>query len=180
MQIFACWRKGRKDSFSERIGEGSTWWRQWFKEIRPWKESDVDRERVMWIRVHGVPCHVWGADFFVMLANSIGSFICIDENTANIACLDIARVMVRVPFSFNLLDGYLVEIYSKDFWLILREDTWGPLCISPMEAIKKRIQSEDSRSDSSRAYPDEDYGEKALLKGHNAETEGYSSMDSSE
>lgn len=42
---------------SELIGNGSTWWRQWFKDNRPWKASEVDGERVTWIRIHGVPFH---------------------------------------------------------------------------------------------------------------------------
>lgn len=40
---------------SELIGDGSTWWKQWFKEIRPWSLLDVDEEIVMWLRVYGVP-----------------------------------------------------------------------------------------------------------------------------
>ncbi|XP_058726434.1 uncharacterized protein LOC131597779 [Vicia villosa] len=86
----------------ELIGDGQTWWRQWFKEVRPWSAREVDSERVVWFRIYGVPCHAWNAEFFVKLANSIGSFVCIDENTANKACMDIARVMMRVRESFNL------------------------------------------------------------------------------
>lgn len=40
----------------ELIGEVSTWWKQWFKEIKPWRFSDVDEERVVWLRIYGVPC----------------------------------------------------------------------------------------------------------------------------
>ncbi|XP_058749783.1 uncharacterized protein LOC131622758 [Vicia villosa] len=32
----------------ELIGEGQTWWKQWFKEVRPWEETGVDPERVVW------------------------------------------------------------------------------------------------------------------------------------
>ncbi|XP_058766204.1 uncharacterized protein LOC131639756 [Vicia villosa] len=73
----------------ELIGDGSTWWKQWFIDIKPWKSPDVDEERVSWIRINGIPCHPWCAEFFMMLANSFGSFICLDENTANKSCLDI-------------------------------------------------------------------------------------------
>ncbi|CAK8572702.1 unnamed protein product [Lathyrus sativus] len=39
------------------IREGESWWNQWFTEIMKWKETDVDHERVTWIRVFGIPCH---------------------------------------------------------------------------------------------------------------------------
>lgn len=45
-----CLLKELEDGFiSELIGEGSTWWKQWFKMIRPWKNYDVDTGKVMWI-----------------------------------------------------------------------------------------------------------------------------------
>lgn len=50
--------------------------------IRRWKEDEVDNNIVMWIRVYGIPCHGWNSEFFVALANSFGSFVCLDDNTS--------------------------------------------------------------------------------------------------
>lgn len=44
-----------KGVIHELISEASSWWKQWIRSIRPWKESDIDSERVMWVRVHGIP-----------------------------------------------------------------------------------------------------------------------------
>lgn len=38
------------------IEEGVSWWSLWFKNISPWKEDIVDKERVVWIRILGIPC----------------------------------------------------------------------------------------------------------------------------
>ncbi|XP_058763176.1 uncharacterized protein LOC131636584 [Vicia villosa] len=86
----------------ELIDEGEWWWKQWFKSIRPLKSRDVDSEQVVWVRVYGVPCHVWGTEFFETLANQLGSFICVDDNTVSGDNMDIARVMIRVPSNFVL------------------------------------------------------------------------------
>ncbi|CAI8603272.1 unnamed protein product [Vicia faba] len=67
----------------ELTGERDEWWKQWFLEVRRWREEDVDEGRTMWIRIYGVPAHAWNCDFFMSLANQLGSFICIDENTSN-------------------------------------------------------------------------------------------------
>lgn len=48
--------------------------------------------------------------FFVRLANFLGSFVCIDENTANGTCMDIARVMMKIPVGFSLRDNLKVGI----------------------------------------------------------------------
>lgn len=51
---------------------------------------------MMWIKVFGVPCHAWNMDFFVNLANNLGSYICVDENTSSGKRNDTAWVLIRV------------------------------------------------------------------------------------
>lgn len=41
------------------IRESKSWWKQWFHDIRAWKEEDVDNERFVCIRIFGIPCHSW-------------------------------------------------------------------------------------------------------------------------
>lgn len=31
---------------------------QWFKEIKRWKPLEVDKERLTWLRIYDIPCHV--------------------------------------------------------------------------------------------------------------------------
>ncbi|XP_058774299.1 uncharacterized protein LOC131648567 [Vicia villosa] len=111
----------------ELLDEGKWWWKQWFKNIRPWHTNDVDSERVMWVRLYGVPCHAWCSEFFEKIANLLGNFVCVDENTSAAANLDIARVMVRVPFNFVLKEQLVVSVDGEIFSLVLREDTYGPV-----------------------------------------------------
>lgn len=51
-----------------------------------------------------------GVSIFFHLDNSIGSYICVDENTSSGCNMDIARVLIRVPFNFNLKESVLVAI----------------------------------------------------------------------
>lgn len=89
-----------------------------------------------------------------MLANSIGSFFFLDDNTSNKACLDISRVMVRVSSSFKLVERLKVEIDGMDFWLTLKEDSWGPLRLSSTSSDKVQHQKQDSRLEASRLFPE--------------------------
>lgn len=134
---------------SELIREGSTWWKQWFKVIKPWREIDVNLEKVMWIYLYGVSCHAWYSDLFVCVANSLGSFVCLDENTTIKTCMDIARIMIRVSASFTLKDEYLEDIDGKEFRLVIREDSYGPMRNVSSKKEMCNISSINSNSEDS-------------------------------
>lgn len=63
--------------------------------------------------------------FFVSLENSLGSFICLNNNTTKEAKLDISRILVRVPISFSLRHSIVEIIDGKEFRITLREEHYG-------------------------------------------------------
>ncbi|XP_058759400.1 uncharacterized protein LOC131632679 [Vicia villosa] len=131
----------------EPMDEGKWWWKQWFKNIRPWQTNDVDSERVMWVRLYGVPYQAWCSEFFEKIANFLGDYICVDDNTSAASNLDIARIMVRVPFNFVLKEQMVVSFDGENFSLVLREDTYGPVRI-----LDKKIEVSNGDSNSSSEY----------------------------
>lgn len=70
------------------------------------------------VRVHGVPSHVWSAEFFVDFANRLGIYVCIDKNTVAGSCMDIARLMIRVHFYFKSKEYMKVAIDGVLFNLV--------------------------------------------------------------
>lgn len=84
----------------ELLLEGGSWWKQRFKSIKPWQENDVNYEWVVWVRVHGVSCHTWSLLFFERIANILGSYVCVDENTIAGCNMDKERTLLRVRFLF--------------------------------------------------------------------------------
>ncbi|XP_058726177.1 uncharacterized protein LOC131597499 [Vicia villosa] len=109
------------------ISEGSSRWKQWFRSIRPWRTSDVDSVRLAWIHVHGIPCHAWCFEFFGKIANYIGTFVSVDENTMKGSNRDITRFMVRVPVNFVLKERIIIDIDGVEFDLVMREDLYGAM-----------------------------------------------------
>lgn len=77
------------------MASGASWLDRWFVEIMPWEPGVVDDERVAWIRVFGVPCHLWNDEFFRFISIPFGSFIDADEITKCQAKFDMARSMIR-------------------------------------------------------------------------------------
>src|SRR3954470_16792978 len=63
------------------IEERRQWWEQWFSSIRALKSSDIDVERLVWVKVLGFPGHAWGLKLFKIISESYGAFIKCDEQT---------------------------------------------------------------------------------------------------
>ncbi|GAU35431.1 hypothetical protein TSUD_375210 [Trifolium subterraneum] len=57
------------------------WLEQWFKEIRPWSTREVDHDRLVWLRVYGIPVHTWNDDFFNLISKPFGNFLNTDDCT---------------------------------------------------------------------------------------------------
>ncbi|GAB4825501.1 hypothetical protein Ancab_008375 [Ancistrocladus abbreviatus] len=49
--------------------------------VRPRSKRDVGVGRQRWIRVFGVPLHVWTLDFFRRVVSKWGEFIAVDDKT---------------------------------------------------------------------------------------------------
>jgi hypothetical protein len=41
------------------MDDAKEWMDQWFKEIRPWSPKEIDRDRNVWLRIHGIPAHAY-------------------------------------------------------------------------------------------------------------------------
>ncbi|PNX88595.1 hypothetical protein L195_g044701, partial [Trifolium pratense] len=73
------------------------WLEQWFKEIRPWSPREVDNERLVWLRVYGIPTHAWNNNFFSLIAKQYGIFLNADDTTSKKLTMDVARILIRTP-----------------------------------------------------------------------------------
>ncbi|XP_058746554.1 uncharacterized protein LOC131619483 [Vicia villosa] len=148
-----CLSKDRESRFIEDlIVEGETWWKSWFSEIKRWEEGTVGESRDVWLRIFGIPAHVWMSYFFVALAEVWLKFICVDERTAKGEAFDVARIMVKVNLYLKILDVFPVTIDGKMFNLVMREDAIG-LFGSNVEPSGNR-DSASSSADSERIWQD--------------------------
>ncbi|XP_058777091.1 uncharacterized protein LOC131651443 [Vicia villosa] len=121
-----CLLEEREEGFIEDlIGEGETWWKSWFSEVKKWEADTIDKGRDAWFRIYGTPAHVWSSEFFVALAKNWGSFICWDEHTASGEAFVVARVMVNIPVSLSIPDSVSVNIDGRRVVLFVREDAAG-------------------------------------------------------
>lgn len=99
---FCLLEKSEEGEINHLICDIESWWNQWFTAIRHWRMSDIDKEHVTWLCIYEVLCHAWQIKFFKLIENSLGSYVCSDDNVMKRSCMYVAHVNVRVPFDFNL------------------------------------------------------------------------------
>lgn len=54
-----------KGDLDALLKEGVEWKNKWFKEVRKWRELDVECFIAIWISIFGIPSHVRNKRFFV-------------------------------------------------------------------------------------------------------------------
>lgn len=133
--------------FAECIEDAREWLDQWFKWIRPWKPSDVDPERSIWLRCYGIPVHAWNSAFFSKLAGRVGEFICVDEDTERKRSFDVARLRIRTQELNMVNQAVKVVINGLPFSISVVEEWGGGVCRSYKDANKAGDEDVDSSAD---------------------------------
>ena len=82
-----------------------------------------DQENEVWIRVVGLPLHLWTGKILEKIGDNCGGFIALDESTASKTDLLWARILVKMnsnlkPASVNLLAG--ARSYELQIWWEIR------------------------------------------------------------
>ena len=82
-----------------------------------------DQEKEIWIRVVGLPLHLWTGEILKKVGDNCGGFVALDEDTASKTNLHSARILVKMnssvkPASVNLLAG--ARSYELQIWWEIR------------------------------------------------------------
>ncbi|PNX93423.1 hypothetical protein L195_g016577 [Trifolium pratense] len=109
--------------------DAKEWLDQWFCHIKPWEPCMVDNERVMWVRVYGIPVHAWHVDFFELICKAYGTFINADVGTTKKNTMDVARLMLRTKGHKVVDDVFEAIINGEIYSLRIIEDSYGPMRI---------------------------------------------------
>ncbi|RVX14549.1 hypothetical protein CK203_017111 [Vitis vinifera] len=92
--------------------------------LKRWDPSvgcSQSREKVkeVWVRVMGLPLHLWNREVFKKIGDSCGGFIAVDESTGALKELQWARILVKVegmggPSSLQVVIG--TSCYAIQLW----------------------------------------------------------------
>ena len=79
----------------EAIKRTYPWWRGMFSSVKRWSPKSVLKQRKVWLRVLGLPLHVWEEKCFKQLGDLFVDFVDFDEETISLSRLDVARICVN-------------------------------------------------------------------------------------
>lgn len=89
-----------------------------------------------------------GVQFFSLVANMVGKYVCADESTVKAEYMDLERIIVRTKCAASLNDSFSVKIDGKVFRIKIAEDSHGPLCLVLKQDNKKTDQATEYYFDS--------------------------------
>ncbi|MCH85835.1 hypothetical protein A2U01_0006687, partial [Trifolium medium] len=151
--------EGQEDGEVQALMEDAKdWLDQWFKEIRPWTPKDVDVERLVWLRIYGIPAHAWNDVFFSQVTRPWGNFLNADDATSKKLTMDVARLLIRTSCQKPVDEFLYVNVNGETFHLRIIEDSNGP-----MRLMLPQPQGQDGRDNIRDSSDDEEEEEVRTL-----------------
>ena len=87
---------------------------KWEPEVGCCRNGSHPKE--VWVKVIGLPFHLWSREVFKSIGESCGGFIAVDEETAFFSELQWARILVRAPGKFK--PGTLQVVVRNFCWTV--------------------------------------------------------------
>ncbi|KAK7382712.1 hypothetical protein VNO80_01727 [Phaseolus coccineus] len=109
-------------SVEDMIKENKEWLEEFFDDIRPWDNSVTVGKRRVWVRVWGIPFHLWEWSVFVSTVINIRNLLAVDEITENHDELQYARLLVSIPFVAKARSSKRMMINGTIYQICIEED----------------------------------------------------------
>jgi len=113
---------GKEDMMSVYL-EAADFFNCFFTDMRVWSlNEDNVPERGVWLRIYGVPLHVWHIKFLEFISSSCGRLLKIDPCTTNLERLDFARILVSTECldTINVVENIFID--DKHFSIKIVEE----------------------------------------------------------
>jgi hypothetical protein len=84
-------------------------------------------KRESWVRIYGLPLHVWGENAFRLLIKPWGDYVGVDEETRQRARFDVARVKILTSATESIDTVSNIKVLDDLFAVRMIEEGGGPL-----------------------------------------------------
>lgn len=122
----------------QAMAEHRLWWDGMFESSKPWTPNMVSKKRITWLKVVGIPVHVWEEEVFKKIGAIYGEFLDFAEETIAKTRVDLAFIKV-VTERTGLIDEHMtVKVVGAVFGLWVVE-VGGPACFCTA-AVDRRLE----------------------------------------
>ncbi|KAJ0626441.1 putative RNA recognition motif domain, nucleotide-binding alpha-beta plait domain superfamily [Helianthus annuus] len=120
-------------------------WEPWFTKLDPWCGQTLPLERVAWLKLNGIPLHLFDADVMGLVGGLFGKVLHVPKYFEEDQDLSYSCVGVLVGTADPISEGVSLRWKNRSFRIWVEEDSkpWVPDCLGSANEKK----SEDGTSD---------------------------------
>lgn len=127
---------GEVDIFIE---ERKDWWGQRFSSIRASNPSDIDSERLVWLKISGLPCHAWAIKLFKLISESYSAFIKCNDHIVSRLRMDDAKFLVNSRHEALINEECIVIVDGESYRCFWKEEHSSTI----LNAIARIVREEE-------------------------------------
>lgn len=79
------------------LEEDSGWLDQWFEMLRPWRKTDLNGRRLVWVSVYGMPPHGRNREKLRSVGGRVGRVVEIHQDTLEKMDMTKGMVLIETP-----------------------------------------------------------------------------------
>ncbi|GLT94098.1 hypothetical protein SLE2022_118570 [Rubroshorea leprosula] len=96
----------------------------WCEEIYPWHLAPLNRGRMVWLRISGVPLQAWCDRCFERIAETMGEVVMLHTDTKSKAILCDGRVLILSDDKHKVSKTLKLKVEEKLFEILVTEEEW--------------------------------------------------------
>ncbi|KAJ0788142.1 hypothetical protein HanPI659440_Chr05g0188201 [Helianthus annuus] len=115
-------------------------WGPWFSRLDPWNGQSFPLERVAWLRISGIPLHLFEPDVMVQLGELFGKVLHAPKFIEEDPDVSVCSIGVLVGEAGRILDSVALRWNMKSYriWVEEEHEVWVPDCLDSSGSVDSR------------------------------------------
>ncbi|KAF2323208.1 hypothetical protein GH714_034165 [Hevea brasiliensis] len=109
------------------VVENKDWLNQWLYDIKPWQALYTPSDRLIWLRLQGIPLNSWSSHFFQWVGNLCGTFIAVHGANLSRNKLDAARILLLIDHQGHIDKIIAIDIDNTRYHIKAFEESCSEL-----------------------------------------------------
>ncbi|KAJ0436824.1 hypothetical protein HanHA300_Chr16g0595011 [Helianthus annuus] len=131
--------------------ENKELWGPWFSNLDLWEGQILAVERIAWLRIQGIPLHLFDSEILRMVGNLFGKALYVPSNVGDDQDLSVKCVGVLAGLEPRIME--VVRLKWRDRWFRLwvseEENVWIPDCLGSSELESSELERKVSEEGNS-------------------------------
>ncbi|KAJ0698746.1 hypothetical protein HanRHA438_Chr10g0430821 [Helianthus annuus] len=111
-------------------------WGPWFLKLDAWRGQCLSMERVVWLKLVGIPLHLLEPDVLLLVGELFGKVLHIPKDLSSDPNLSVCKVGILVGEYRKISDSVVMKWKDRSFriWVEEEQEDWIPDCLDQEDA----------------------------------------------